>query len=449
MLFQEGQTALIVEALHKSGKPAFCGLLLVASIVGATMIGGGGALRAKAAPESRMASLFFVVLPFANASGDPHKEYIAANITSDLTAGLSGITDSLVIAHSSAGAMASQPLSEISRRFGITYAVRGSTSADGVRVKLTVMLLRAESEEQLWSERFEDDLAALSTLEREIIAGIARRLGVTFADVGLPRPPLSAQDLPALDSLLRAQVAAEMPATAQTIAQAQGLFAMAARSPRLAAEAKAGLAAVHLLSALSRGSASARDLAECDLLVHEALAADSRNSRALNTLGALLRATGRPREALGAYEAAAVVNRNDANALGQIGRLKIEIGEPAQALSQIELALRLSPLDSQRALWLSYAGLALLYMGDAAGARPWLEKSVAAAPQFVTALVFLAAAQQLDGRNEEARRTIAAVQRVNPTLSVARVDQQFAPAEGGRAEWLRIRDSLRQAGLPN
>ena len=169
----------------------------------------------------------------------------------------------------------------------------------------------------------------------------------------------------------------------------------------------------------------------------------------MNTLGALLRATGRPREALGAYEAAAVVNRNDANALGQIGRLKIEIGEPAQALPQIELALRLSPLDSQRALWLSHAGLALLYIGDPAGARPWLEKSVEAAPQFVTALVFLAAAQQLDGRDEEARRTIAAVQRVSPTLSVARVDQQFAPAEGGRAEWTRIRDSLRQAGLPN
>ena len=85
---------------------------------------------------------------------------------------------------------------------------------------------------------------------------------------------------------------------------------------------------------------------------------------------------------------------------------------------------------------------------DAAGARVWLEKAVADAPQFVTALVFLAAAQQVDGRGEEAQRSIAAAHRMSPTLSIARVDQQFAPAEGGRGEWSRIRNSLRQAGLP-
>jgi tetratricopeptide (TPR) repeat protein len=56
------------------------------------------------------------------------------------------------------------------------------------------------------------------------------------------------------------------------------------------------------------------DLTQCDRLVHEALAADPRNSRALNALGALWRATGKPQEAIEAYGAAAAVNRNDANA---------------------------------------------------------------------------------------------------------------------------------------
>ena len=86
-------------------------------------------------------------------------------------------------------------------------------------------------------------------------------------------------------------------------------------------------------------------------------------------------------------------------------------------MPHVELALRLSPLDPQRPLWFTFAGLALLHIGDPAAARSWLEKSVAVAPQFVTSLVFLAAAQQLEGHSEEARRTIAAVQRLNPTLS--------------------------------
>src|SRR5262249_27574769 len=103
------------------------------------------------------------------------------------------------------------------------------------------------------------------------------------------------------------------------------------------------------------------------------------------------------------------VDRNDASAHAQIGRLKVDVGEPAQALPHIELALRLSPLDPQRPLWFTFAGLALLHIGDPAAARSWLEKSVAVAPRFVTSLVVLAAAQQLEGHSEEARRTIAAV----------------------------------------
>jgi len=163
-------------------------------------------------------------------------------------------------------------------------------------------LVRAENEELLWSERFEREFATLWNLEREIIARIAQRL--EHADVGPHSPPEPAQDAAALDSLLRANAVANEPTTAQTIAEARRLFTLALRSPARAVEAKAGLAAVHLLTALSSRLGSASDLSQCDRLVHEALAADPRNARALNTLGALRRATGKLREALGAYEAA-------------------------------------------------------------------------------------------------------------------------------------------------
>jgi len=398
-----------------------------------------------------MASLSFLVLPFVNPSGDPDQNYVAVNVTSDLTARLSGLADSVVIARSSALTIASQslPLPAIGRLFGVRYVLRGEAFTEGTHVHVTATLVRAENEEPLWSERFEREFATLWNLEQEIITRIAQRLDVTHADVGPHSPPELAQDAAALDSLLRANAVANEPTTAQTIAEARRLFTLALSSPARAVEAKAGLAAVHLLTALSSRVGSASDLSQCDRLVHEALAADPRNARALNTLGALRRATGKPREALGAYEAAIAVDRNDASAHAQIGRLKVDMGEPAQALPHIELALRLSPLDPQRPLWFTFAGLALLHIGDPAAARSWLEKSVAVAPQFVTSLVFLAAAQQLEGHSEDARRTIAAVQRLNPTLSVARVEQQFAPAERGGAGWSRIRESLHQAGLPN
>jgi TolB-like protein/Tfp pilus assembly protein PilF len=400
-----------------------------------------------------MVPLSFLVLPFTNSSGDRDKDYLAANLTADLTAGLSRIPGAFVIAHSSALAIASQsiPLSEISHRFGIQYVVRGDAFTEDGHLQVAASLIRAESEEQLWSEQFKLDFAGLRPLEREIGLQIAQRLGTTIADAATPIEPLPAQDVAAFDSLLRAKAIANMPLTPQTLGQARSLFAMAARSAPLAAEAKAGLAAADLLISLNqRGGTSALALTECERLVQEALAADPHNVRALETLGALRRATGNPPEALAAYEAATAADQNDASAHAQIGRLKLDLGEPREALSHIELALRLSPLDAQRALWFTFAGLAHLYAEELGAARSSLEKSVAAAPQFVTALVFLAAAQELDGLDADARRTLEAAKRITPTLSIKRVEQQFAPNESqARAQWSRITDSLRRVGLPN
>ena len=397
-----------------------------------------------------MASLSFLVLPFVNPSGDSDQNYVAVNITSDLTARLSAIADSFVIARSSALAIASKslPVPEIGHIFGVRYVLRGSAFREGAHLHAIATLVRADNDEQIWSEQFERDFATLRDLDQEIIARVAQRLGVALAEATPPAAPL--QDVAALDALLRAKAVADLPTTPQTVAEARRLYGIAIGLAPRAAEAKAGLAAVHLAVALGgRGSPVAYELAECERLLQESLAAEPRNAVALNTLGALRRATGKPREALAAFESAVAADRNDANAHGQIGRLEIDLGEPARALPHIELALRLSPLDSQRSLWFTFAGLAQLYTGDPTAARSWLEKSVAATPQFVTSLVFLAAAQQLEGRNEDAHRTIAAVQRLSPALSVARVEQQFAPAERTRPQWSRIRDSLRQAGLPN
>lgn len=70
-------------------------------------------------------------------------------------------------------------------------------------------------------------------------------------------------------------------------------------------------------------------------------------------------------------------------------------------------------------------------------------------PHFVTALVLLAAAQQLDGDGDHARRTMAAARQMTPSLSIARVEKQFAPHDRASPQWSRIRDILRQAGLPD
>lgn len=415
--------------------------------------GSCGSHAAEQKPELRMASFSFLVLPFANPSGDAGQDYIAANITGDLTAGLSGVEGSFVIARSSALAIASQLLAvdEIGRRFGIRFVLRGSASVADRRLHVTATLLRTEDGQQVWSTQFERDFVALRRLEREIIDEIAHQLGATIADAASVHLSASVPDAGALDASLRANAALDMPQTAKTLGEARRLFETALQADPHAVEAKAGLAAVHLASALSSwGSGLAIELQQCERLVQQVLTTEPRHPHALSILGALRRATNRRHEALAAYEAVLAADRNDANAHAQIGRLKIDLGEAHSALPHIELALRLSPLDAQRSLWFTFAGLALLYTGQPKMARQWLEKSVAAAPQFVTALVFLGVAQELDGQDADARRTIEEARRINPSLSIARVERQFAPDEPrALAGWSPIADSLRRIGLPN
>jgi len=108
-------------------------VFVFALAVGVALSCGGRSRAAKPGSEQGMASLSFLVLPFANPSGDPDQNYVAVNVTSDLTTRLSGIAGSVVIARSSALAIASQslPLAEIGRLFGVRYVLRGEVFTEG------------------------------------------------------------------------------------------------------------------------------------------------------------------------------------------------------------------------------------------------------------------------------------------------------------------------------
>jgi len=159
-----------------------------------------------------------------------------------------------------------------------------------------------------------------------------------------------------------------MPQTAKAVAEARRLPEAARQADPQSVEIMTGLASIHLATALKGwGGKPALELQECERLLRQILADQPHHAEALSLLEALRRVTGQRREALAAYEAAVKANPSDASAHGQIGRLQIDFGEAERALPEIELALRLSPLDPQRSLWFTFAGLALLYLDRPSG----------------------------------------------------------------------------------
>lgn len=424
---------------------ALCAVLL---LIGQISITPGAT--AAGLPEIRAMDLSFAVLPLQNATGDPRQHYVTDALTDDLTIDLSRIRDSLVIARSSAAALVAKTpgigSDAAAHQLGVRYVLHGTAALRDGRVRLSGALFDAEAASDVWAAEFVRPEAELAALRSALVTQLADRVNATTAVA--TNQPIS--DAEVIDQLLQAQALLLGPQTAQSAAAARRLLEAALRRAPQTGKAMTALGSVHLAEALAGWSPAPRqDLAEAQRLVDGAITADPQDSRALALRGALLRVEGKPVPALAAYEAAVAADPNLADAYAEIGRLKIDLGRAEETAAAIERALRLSPLDPQRPLWMSFAGMALLYADRPVDAVPWLEKSVALKQDFLNPRVWLAAAYELQGRSDKAADAVKEALRISPALNIARLERQLAGAsQRSRQQLSLILDALRRAGLP-
>ena len=114
-------------------------------------------VQAPAAASPKIGSvprLSIVVLPFANLSNDTEQEYFADGVTDDLTTDLSHISDSFVIARTTAFTYKGKPVDvkQIGRELSVRYVLEGSVRRAGEQVQLNVQLIDAESGAHVWAD---------------------------------------------------------------------------------------------------------------------------------------------------------------------------------------------------------------------------------------------------------------------------------------------------------
>jgi TolB-like protein len=126
---------------------------------------GCGGHRSRAGSAAKPAPRFsIVVFPFENLSKDPDQEYFADAITDDLTTDLSHISDSFVIARTTAFAYKDKPadVRQIGRELGVRYVLEGSVRRLGEQVQVNAQLIDAESGAHIWADRFDTDRTNLA-----------------------------------------------------------------------------------------------------------------------------------------------------------------------------------------------------------------------------------------------------------------------------------------------
>ena len=128
------------------------------------------------------------VLPFASLSADADNEFFSDGISEEIINALGHIDGLRVAARTSSFSFKGKSIevSDIARRLDVRHVLEGSVRKAGTRVRVTAQLVDAANGFQLWSERYDRQMADIFDVQDEIARVIVERLKVAFeAD----RPP--------------------------------------------------------------------------------------------------------------------------------------------------------------------------------------------------------------------------------------------------------------------
>jgi len=404
----------------------------------------GPSLDAARSPERPRLSL--VVLPLANLSGDPEQDYLAEGVAENLTATLSRIPGSFVIAHGTAATYKGRLADPkgVGRELGVRYVVQGSLRRAGDQIRLGVQLVDADSDATLWVERYERLRGDLPQVEDEVVAHLARMLDVQLVEAESQR--VGAPD--AADLAMRGQALLNRP-FARENAAALPLFERAVAIDARSIPALLGLGEVtvdHVLNNWSRSKPE--DLARAEQAVAAVLAMEPNHAFAHYLRGQVLRAHNKHEESLAAFERVIALDPNSARAYAYRGLIKLFLGRAGETQADNETAIRLSPKDPLLGAWYARIGLAQLHLGRHAEAIEVLHRAAAVNPKFDFPHLYMASAYAWLGREAEAQAALGEFKRFRPGYTLASYKAQTGTNNPVfRAQRERVYEGLRRAGL--
>jgi TolB-like protein/class 3 adenylate cyclase len=160
------------------------------------------AARALAVPEKSIA-----VLPFANLSEEKANAFFADGVMDEILTDLARIADLKVISRTSVMHYKSgvaRNLREIGQQLGVANVVEGSVQRSGNRVRVNAQLVDARTDQHLWAQTYDRDLADVFAIQSEIAKTIADQLQAKLSPAekkAIERPPTS--DIAAFDLYTR------------------------------------------------------------------------------------------------------------------------------------------------------------------------------------------------------------------------------------------------------
>jgi adenylate cyclase len=442
-------------------------LALAAALAIVLLAAGGYAWRSGLAPrligssiaEHRLKSaprLSIVVLPFENLSGDPEQDYFADGITDDLTTDLSHLADSFVIARDTAFTYKGKPVDAktIGRELGVRYMLEGSVRRVGEAVEVNAQLISTDTGAHVWADRFEGERSGLGKLQFEVVARLANSLGAELVKAEALRAERERPNNPdAVDLTMRGYAilwnfnGANKSSWNDAIASFERALVL---DPKDAA-AMTGLAMA--LMARPYGGWSddpAGDIARANKVADAALALRPDDSEAHLVKALLFEGNSQVREAIAEAETAIADDPNNARAIAMASYYRMFLGHAEEGVVGQETALRLSPHDPMAPIWQVHLCYLYNHLAQWENSIEWCEKALANnVKERGEALAALAAADAWAGHDEEAKRAVAELRKVDPSFTSPSLERDKSGSDDPTyaAQTDRVIEGLRKAVL--
>ena len=403
----------------------------------------GAAARAHGRPS-------VAVIPFRLRSDDARFAFIGDGLADETIAALSRVADLFVISRLSSAAFRTAPLGvrSIGEMLGVQYVLSGSVQTAYPRALLVVELADARDGRNLWSERFEGDLADVFAMQAELARKVAGSVAPFVRSIELRRARITSfEQLDAYAITLRG-IDLMHRHTHEDFLHARSAFENAIERDPISPAPHSWLAKWHILRMVIGVSENPlRDSDAATACAERALACDPHDALALS-MDAMVSAWSRHDLDAAERRLAQALAANPNEPLAWLWDAMVHAwrGRGAEGVQSADRALSLSPLDPMIYFFNSLASTANLIGERYERAIELATRSLRENRLHTPTLRTLAAAQVLSGRLDEARGTVCRLRELEPALTVgafrARYPGRDSPQAGSFAA------ALLAAGLP-
>ena len=387
------------------------------------------------------------VLPFANMSDDPGKEYLSDGITEQIITSLSKIPRLFVISRTSTFSYKGKPVKvqQVAEELGVRYVLEGSVQQSGDKIRITAQLIDALTGRHLWAERYERNYKEIFALQDEITLKILNEMQVKLTDGERIRSHIKkTQNLEAFEKLMEGitylrAFNIESNATARRLAE---------EAIALDPEHPSGyvlLAAVNIMDVWLGSSKSPRkSLSKATELLQKVIDLDENNDMAYSLLCHIYAMQRHFDKAVEAGQKAIELNPNSDSALVWLAMTLRWMGKPEEAIALHKRAMRLCPFPPS--YYYMNLGQAYRTADRCEEAIEEYKKALHLTPRNIFAFEGLSVCYGLLGQENESRAAAAEIMKLNPNFTIKFMMKRSPNKDRHLVE--RWADVLRKAGIP-